>query len=257
MKRLTLLPLLALLFASCSQPAPEANLELNLRHLFYAQPFQVNDTLRLPGGRAIVFDYFKYIVSDFRFVTENGEELPLAQEAAILDAAAEGGANLQLTVPAGSYNGLRFRVGLRPELNHRDPTTLAQNDPLNAPGMHWGWNPEGGYKFVRVEGRLDSSALGNGFATTKFSYHLATDAVYAAGQDIELNNVFEVPKTGKISISSPVYLSAFFDALDLPQQRLTESMGDQAIALAKTLSATTTHWFKEPKTPADSTLAAQ
>ncbi len=51
------------------------------------------------------------------------------------------------TVPAGEYDGLRFKVGVPFEDNHAD-VTLADS-PLNIPSMFWNWN--GGYKFVRID----------------------------------------------------------------------------------------------------------
>lgn len=50
-------------------------------------------------------------------------------------------------VPAGDYDGLRFKVGVPFEDNHAD-VTLADS-PLNIPSMFWNWN--GGYKFVRID----------------------------------------------------------------------------------------------------------
>jgi uncharacterized repeat protein (TIGR04052 family) len=54
------------------------------------------------------------------------------------------------TVPAaGHYTGLRFTVGVPFEKNHQDASTAAA--PLNVSTLFWGW--EGGYKFLRLDGR--------------------------------------------------------------------------------------------------------
>lgn len=50
-------------------------------------------------------------------------------------------------VPPGSYDGLRYDVGIPFELNHNDQATAPA--PFNTPGMFWNWR--GGYKFVRVD----------------------------------------------------------------------------------------------------------
>ncbi|WP_438014628.1 MbnP family copper-binding protein [Sorangium sp. So ce315] len=50
-------------------------------------------------------------------------------------------------VPAGEYDGLSFKVGVPPELNHGDASTAPS--PLNLSGLWWGWTA--GYKFLRID----------------------------------------------------------------------------------------------------------
>jgi uncharacterized repeat protein (TIGR04052 family) len=51
------------------------------------------------------------------------------------------------TVPEGSYDGLRFKMGVPFELNHANPAIA--EPPLNLTPMHWDW--QGGYKFLRID----------------------------------------------------------------------------------------------------------
>ncbi|MGB5312035.1 MAG: MbnP family copper-binding protein [Polyangiales bacterium] len=51
------------------------------------------------------------------------------------------------TVPAGSYEGIRFEMGVPFEANHDNPSTAPS--PLNLTSMHWDW--QGGYKFLRID----------------------------------------------------------------------------------------------------------
>jgi len=51
------------------------------------------------------------------------------------------------TVPAGSYDGLRFKMGVPFGLNHENPATA--EPPLNLTSMEWDW--QGGYKFLRID----------------------------------------------------------------------------------------------------------
>lgn len=55
------------------------------------------------------------------------------------------------TLPDGTYDAVRFDVGVPFALNHNDSATAPA--PLNAPGMFWTW--QGGYKFVRVDFTMD------------------------------------------------------------------------------------------------------
>jgi uncharacterized repeat protein (TIGR04052 family) len=56
------------------------------------------------------------------------------------------------SVPEGSYDAVRFDVGVPFAMNHNDSATAPP--PLNAPGMFWTW--QGGYKFVRVDFAVQS-----------------------------------------------------------------------------------------------------
>jgi len=51
------------------------------------------------------------------------------------------------TVPEGSYEGLRFVMGVPFDLNHDNPAVAPP--PLNLTSMHWNW--QGGYKFLRID----------------------------------------------------------------------------------------------------------
>ena len=55
------------------------------------------------------------------------------------------------TLPPGTYQGLRFSIGVPFDQNHQD-AAIAQ-PPLNSTSMFWNWN--GGYKFIRIDGESD------------------------------------------------------------------------------------------------------
>lgn len=65
-------------------------------------------------------------------------------------------------VPAGTYDGLRFKMGVPFELNHENPATA--DSPLNLTTMQWDW--QGGYKFLRLD-------TGN-FSKTDWRMHLGS-----------------------------------------------------------------------------------
>lgn len=55
--------------------------------------------------------------------------------------------SLKGTVPDGTYDAVRFDVGVPDALNHNDSASAPA--PLNNPGMFWTW--QGGYKHLRVD----------------------------------------------------------------------------------------------------------
>jgi uncharacterized repeat protein (TIGR04052 family) len=50
-------------------------------------------------------------------------------------------------VPEGTYDGIRFVMGVPFALNHNNPATAGS--PLNATAMQWNW--QDGYKFLRID----------------------------------------------------------------------------------------------------------
>jgi len=114
-----------------------------------------------------------YVASDFRFyvhdvrlvgaggsvpVTLDVNEWQNAGGVALLDFE-DGTANCQMgsaathtaitgIVPAGTYTGIEFKVGVPFDQNHLDAATATP--PLNIPAMYWAWSS--GHKFAKIDG---------------------------------------------------------------------------------------------------------
>lgn len=87
------------------------------------------------------------------------------------------------TVPAGTYTGIKFTVGVPFSRNHGDPTVSPA--PLSSTAMFWNW--QGGYKFIKFDMATSGQAAlsappaahGGGNASG-FSVHLGS-TVCASG----------------------------------------------------------------------------
>ncbi|MET0340907.1 MAG: MbnP family copper-binding protein [Polyangiales bacterium] len=109
---------------------------------------------------------FRFFVHDVRLLDARGAQVPVqlderppfqSAEVALLDfteargsctnGAPESNTVLHGKVPAGTYTGLAFSLGVPPALNHADPALSPP--PLEAPGVHWTWRQ--GYRFVLAE----------------------------------------------------------------------------------------------------------
>ena len=114
---------------------------------------------------------FRMYVHDVRLVTPDGREVPLALDrdstwqdgqVALLDFEDGTGPcrngtkgvrrEIRGQAPAGTYTGVRFRVGVPFEQNHGDLTR--QRAPLDLTAMFWTWRT--GYTFVRMDARVES-----------------------------------------------------------------------------------------------------
>jgi uncharacterized repeat protein (TIGR04052 family) len=109
---------------------------------------------------------YRFFVSEVQLVDANGRAVPVAlvqdgtwqrDHVALLDfengtgpcrnGTAATNSVVRGSVPAGSYTGLRFTLGVPFAANHGDPTTAAS--PLNVTAMFWNW--QGGYKFIKFD----------------------------------------------------------------------------------------------------------
>jgi uncharacterized repeat protein (TIGR04052 family) len=142
---------------------------------------------------------FRLYVHNVRLVDAAGAEQPLTldqdglwqyQNVALLDfenkqGLCDGTAATNLTVRgqvaagASGFTGVRFTLGLPPELNHGNQATAPA--PLNLSGLFWSW--QDGYKFLRTEGRVVGGSSG-------FLMHLgSTDCQAGAGGQTECKNL--------------------------------------------------------------------
>lgn len=108
---------------------------------------------------------FRFYVSNVHLINTQGQAVPLSleqdgkwqtQNVALLDfedkvggcdGTAETRFEIKGTVPAGSYKGLKFELGVPFELNHQD-VNMAPS-PLNLTSLFWVWR--WGYKFARFD----------------------------------------------------------------------------------------------------------
>jgi hypothetical protein len=86
-----------------------------------------------------------------------------------------------------SFNKLKMEVGIDEETNHADPSPYPASHPLGPknPDMHWGW--AGGYRFIALEGFVDSN--GDDIPENMFQFHGLGDALlFTATLDLGANN---------------------------------------------------------------------
>lgn len=165
---------LALALLGCGSDAtPDATprvYEIRFEARAGAMPFRCGQAYANVGAdRSTVSPVdFRFFVHDVRLVTAGGQEVAAelvsddawqSQGVALLDFADGTGDcqnttpqtndRLRVRAPAGSYRGLRFKVGVPASLNHVNVAT--QPSPLNTTTLSWTWNF--GYIFFAAMGR--------------------------------------------------------------------------------------------------------
>jgi uncharacterized repeat protein (TIGR04052 family) len=165
--------------------ATQKQVAVSFRALVGGDPFSCTSTYTGigtsadPAGQVFTPRDFRLYVHDVRLVNGAGADVPLAvtedgawQHAGVTLLDFEDGSGTCVngnaatnsrvvgTVPAGSYVGLKFKVGVPFELNHL--AVAEQQSPLNVTAMYWSWTS--GYRFVRIEGTTPGALLHLGSA---------------------------------------------------------------------------------------------
>jgi hypothetical protein len=181
MKSKTLFALLFLfsfslaIFSGCKDDDAEENgmLHLHLHTMVGSAAANYTATFQNAAGRKFNIGDFRYYISNIVLIKQDGSEYPFTGKVLLVDPATH---EYELgSIPAGSYKGFKFLVGLDSLTNHSDPTTYSSGNPLaiQTPGIHWSWNS--GYIFMKVEGFVDTTAAASGTPDYEYFYHIGMD----------------------------------------------------------------------------------
>lgn len=135
-------------------------------------PFQCGETFEEVGASAssLTFTDLRFFVHDLSLINSNGDLTPLVlteddvwqrDQVALLDfedGCENGNGVLNTSVkgvlPAGSYEGVQFSVGVPAALNSPETALEGRGSPLNLSAMFWSWRS--GYKYLRLDTDLSS-----------------------------------------------------------------------------------------------------
>lgn len=242
--------LAALLFLAACKPDPiieprEGTFALTFLPRVADQPFTGNTVYENVEGRKYFLEGFKMYVGDLVLIKENGDELPLS-ETLIYDFAEGtptpppgGGEGFAQTfeVPAGTYRGLRFGIGVPPSLNNGNPAVYEPSHPLSIQrGMHWNWTT--GYIFLKIDGRIDSTTARTGGPVLGMTYHTGTNELYRELSFLEPDHSFSIAEGEARSFAFALDVNRLFytdtDTLDMVRNNLTHTtpVGSSAFQLA-------------------------
>ncbi len=155
-------------------PSTEGTLRIQVVPLWEGNAFAPYTEYRAPHDYRFQVEFLRLYLSDMRLVGTNGEVVVDPVRLLDLD---DGPFQLDVKVPAGTWNGVRVGLGLPPELNHTDPSLYGSEHPLSVnTGMSWNW--ANGYKFVLFDGRYNPDPQSTAPLLAPFSVHTGMDTCY-------------------------------------------------------------------------------
>lgn len=178
MKKSILLGLVALLVAfiiSCKDEDKVTDGKLNFTATYGSQPLLMFQPYDYPGVSSVRFQRFSFFISDVALIRSGGGEDISLSEVEYVDfseiqdeTSAAQGISFDLDkIPEGTYEGIRFTVGVSPKLNKTSPADYPTTHPLSKEY----WETWGSYISMKIEGNADT--LGNGTHNVGLTYHLA------------------------------------------------------------------------------------
>ena len=242
-----------LLFMGCPDekpPVPGPGIfELNFQPKVSGQTFEKEIVYENIQGRKYYLNRFHLYVSNITLIDEQGREEVLS-ETELFDMTRPGagknthGEGVFRTYPvaAGKYKGIRFSIGVPEALNLADPAVYADTHPLSTfNNMHWSW--ASGYRFMVLEGKIDSSLNADGLAIERpLAYHTGLGSLYRTVEYTLPAHAFTVNAEQELQFIIELDINRFFynaaDTLDMVNRNISHTMpeGSEAYEIAKTIT---------------------
>ncbi|MEO0733451.1 MAG: MbnP family protein [Bacteroidota bacterium] len=237
MKNIALLSLISLLvFVACMDDddtitSGEVDFQLDFRAEFSGEPLAIQSAAYdYPTGADLKVQLFQYYVSDLQLLPADGGtpvELSDIELIRWMSATEEATTSRSFRVPAGSYSGLRFGLGVSPDLNATDPNNFRADFVLNENEF---WNANARYVFAKIEANADLEP--DGLFDTSLTYHMGADALYTT-VDLAQPLVLDGNGDPEVTVVADVLRALSngtdtFDISDPNQQRVHG--GNQAVA---------------------------
>lgn len=213
MKRFWLLPLLAVLFSSCQREmstedgngpvtTPRYNVSFLFEHTVAGSPLVLNTaTYTNAHNESYTLRTFRYYISNIELInTVTGKSSKAENLYKLVDHAATESRSFQVGIEEGSYNRIRFLIGVDSTRN----VSGAQTDALDpAKGMFWTWNS--GYVMAKLEGNSDAATTPN----KEFTYHIGG---FRTGESALRTVTFDLPAGNMIEVNAGTSGYAVFSA---------------------------------------------
>ena len=218
-----LLSILVLLISSCNSDVEVATVELQFTLTYEDAPLVAFDELSYPLGYKVFFTKYSLFLSDISLTSLEGDhQLSQVEFIDLLTGiddivSAENGKSLVYqNVPARSYDGLSFNIGVPSEVNATEPASYDVNSPLSNNGEYWvGWTS---YIFHKIEGKVDAD--GDGVPEAGVALHIGSDQAFRRTKINVPISIDKGQETININFDLAYNLNidgGFFDIIATPQ----------------------------------------
>lgn len=226
MKAINYLLLLSIILFSCKEeenpePEPEpvtyGTLKVNIIGKHGSDDFVMYSEYTPTGQPIYRIEGLKFYVSNIGLDAKKSDDVFLLNFVNNHLSAGSEGESFSVELETGSYDALKFSVGLDNETNHGDPSLYPQESPLSSfNDTHWDWAQ--GYKFFMTDGKIDSDS--DNVPDQSFSYHIGNDDYL---QNIVLNTPLSITEGQTTEIDIYFDVEKVFENVDVNTNSFTHS----------------------------------
>jgi len=202
----------------CCEYATTGQLSFDVQSKYGNSDFEWGTVFYQSSGTPFKLDYTAFYFSNFTLLSDTGD-VPV--ENSYVFFRGDSSRFELLNVPSGSYQGIRFLVGLDSATNYSTlPAQYEASHPLGpkVPIMHWSWNT--GYIFLRFDGEVDTSLPADGTMDDGITFHIGTQPYLTT---LTFNKSFEIAADGKTTIPIQIDYQEFFKGIDLRTEHVTHT----------------------------------
>ncbi len=185
-------------FSGCNETTPPEEpvvkepISVTVNNLYGGSELSYNQIYKSPQDNDLWITQSKYYLSNVVAVKANGVKELIADIAIINHTLGTEGLTISGNIPKGDYVGIAFDLGVREDLNSKDPSTYDINHPLSVTqNMYWGWSTQ--YIFSKLEGFEVANS-----DTSSFVIHTGLQDLYRP--NINVARTFRV-ETGGTDVS--------------------------------------------------------
>jgi len=207
-----------------SLSASAARLTVRIDHSWNGAPFGAGMVPGSMGETHVSVMRLCYLLSQIQLRRESGEWIRAGDWVEFVDPMADRTRFTLDGIPDGSYDAIRFDLGLDPATDASDPARRPPGHPLHPDvnGLHWSWR--GGYVFLAAEGLWEQSKETSG----GWSYHLAGED-YRGTVEVAVRFDLAEPKELVLAFDAARLFDAVYP-IDPAATAVTHSLNDDGLA---------------------------
>ena len=200
------------------------HLKLQIHHKVGTENLEMNKVYTTASGTFSI-NRLEYYISSFKAENDNGDMIPFSGKYLLVSPSTE---EYDLgEADTGSYQGFTFDIGVDSANNHKDPATFPSDHPLyiQSPSMNWTWNP--GYKFMVIEGQVDTD--NDSVPDAALVYHIGLDK-YLTNVDLTGSKSYSISGDANTDIVLDLDVAALFAGINLANNTDTHTSDKEALA---------------------------
>jgi len=207
-------------YSSCNKEEEkgDSTLHLDFNFLFEDEEFIINEVYNYPLDYTFKIEKLLLYISEVKLKDDEGNSHDISKIIFVDSDANDNG--ITVVIPEGNYKSITFSIGVPQSLNGTenpdfDAALYDPNHPLSLSNtMYWTWNT--GYRFVLLDGRINTNPTEDEDFETLLSIHTGKDYSYRS-KTINLNYTAVKDNSGEILMTFNVedFLAGETDIIDI------------------------------------------